>query len=261
MGKLTDALRKAAEERIERIDKVNHIKTRESFIVKKIKESRVDPRLVVYFDPKAVISEQYKTLRTNILSLNHEKAPKAIVITSAIHSEGKTITALNLALAMAQSANKPKVLLIDGDMRRGKIARYLGVENEAGLSNILQDKVPAADAMFHIDVDNLTFISAGSVPEHPSELLASEDMRLFIAKMRKEFDYVIVDTPPVISVTDAGIVGSITDGVVMVVQAGRTQRGMVKRGLELLHQAHAKLLGQVLTNIEYHLPEYIYRYL
>src|SRR6185436_15802456 len=98
-------------------------------------------------------------------------------------------------------------------------------------------------------------------PENPAELLDSEKMKRFILEMKSQFDHIIIDTPPIISVTDAGIVGAQADGVIMVVQAGRTQRGIVKRATELLQQTHAKILGHVLTNIEYHLPEYIYRYL
>ena len=104
-------------------------------------------------------------------------------------------------------------------------------------------------------------MDSGTVPEYPSELLGSDAMKRFVRDMETRFDFVIFDTPPIISVTDSGIIGRLTDGVVLVVQAGRTQRGVVKRAQELLHQAHSKILGQVLTNIEYHLPEYIYRYL
>jgi succinoglycan biosynthesis transport protein ExoP len=261
MGKITDALRKAAEERIERIDKINKIKEKEYLIVKKVGDSKVDARIVSYFDPKALISEQYKILRTNVLSINKGKPPKMVVITSSIHSEGKTITALNLAVVMAQSTKKPKVLLMDADMRRGRLAKYLGVEQTVGLSEVLKGEAASSDALFNLDIENLTFMAAGSVPQNPSELLDSEAMSEFLLKMKTQFDHIIIDTPPIVSVTDAGIIGSQADGIIMVIQAGRTQRGIVKRAVELLEQAHAKLLGHVLTNIEYHLPEYIYRYL
>ena len=261
MGKITNALKKAAEERAGRIDKLNKIKEQECIIVKNMEDSNVDPRIVTYFDPKALITEQYKILRTNVLSLNKGKPPKVIAITSSIHSEGKTITSLNLAMTLAHSTQKPKILLIDADMRRGRVADYLGVNQEKGLSEVLQEQAATEDALFNIDIPNLTFMSAGEIPQNPSELLGSEKMKNFIFNMKKQFDHVIIDTPPIISVTDSGIVASISDGVLMVIQAGRTQRGIVRRAQELLHQAHAKLLGHVLTNIEYHLPEYIYRYL
>jgi len=261
MGKITNALKKAAEERMNRIDKVVKIRERDQLIVKKIGKSNVDARLVTYFDPKALISEQYKILRTNILSMNNGKPPRTIVVTSAIHSEGKTVTSLNLAISLSQAVHKPKVLLVDADMRRGRVAKYLGVNQKAGLSDILTDKAKIENTLYHLDIENLAFISAGEIPEYPSELLASDNMKRFLSDVKGMFDHIIIDTPPIITVTDAGILGSIADGVLMVVQAGRTQRGIVKRAKERLHQAHSKILGHVLTNIEYHLPEYIYRYL
>lgn len=261
MGKLTEALRKAADERLERIEKINKIKTHDRLVIKKMGDSKVDPRLITYFDPKSPISEQYKILRTNVLSLSKLKTNKVIVITSAISMEGKTVTTLNLAMTIAQSAQQPKVLVIDADMRRGRVARYLGVEQNAGLSDILQGKASLEDAVFKIDVENLNFIASGPVPENPAELLDSQNMKNLLSDLKRQFDYIIIDTPPIIAVTDSGILGAQVDGVIMVIQAGRTQRGIIKRAAELLHQCHAKVLGHVLTNIEYHLPQYIYRYL
>lgn len=261
MGKITSALKKAAEERLTRIDKISRIKENRQFIVKKVQDSKIDSRIVCYFDPKSLVSEQYKIFRTNILSLNKGNPPHTIAITSSVHSEGKSITSLNLSFVMAQSVHKPKVLLIDADLRRGSIAKYLGVEQKAGLAEVLSAKASVEDTLFKVDLENLTFLACGAVPENPAELLDSPEMKNFLREMKKKFDYIIIDTPPIINVTDAGILSAEVDGVIMVIQAGRTQRGIVERATELLHQAHAKLLGHILTNIEYHLPEYIYRYL
>jgi capsular exopolysaccharide synthesis family protein len=261
MGKITEALRKAAEDRIERIDKIARIHEQEALVIKKIGDSRVDPRLVTYFDPKALITEQYKILRTNILSANAKRPLKTLVVTSSLHSEGKTVTALNLAMVIAQSTQKPKVLVVDADMRRGRLAKYLGVDHPTGLTEILTDKAGAAEALFHIDMENLAFIAAGSVAENPAELLGSDKMRQFLADMKTQFDFILIDTPPIIAVTDPGIVGALADGVLLTIQAGRTQRGVIRRATELLEQSQSKIIGHVLTNIEYHLPEYIYRYL
>ena len=261
MGKITEALRKAAEDRIERIDKIARIHEQKALVIKKIGDSRVDPRLVTYFDPKALITEQYKILRTNILSTNAKRSLKTLVITSSLHSEGKTVTALNLAMVIAQSTQKPKVLVVDADMRRGRLAKYLGVDHPTGLTEILTDKAGASEALFHIDMENLAFIAAGSVAENPAELLGSDKMRQFLADMKAQFDFILIDTPPIIAVTDPGIVGALVDGILMTIQAGRTQRGVIRRATELLEQSQSKIIGHVLTNIEYHLPEYIYRYL
>ncbi len=261
MGKITEALRKAAEDRLERIDKITRIREQKALVIKKIGNSTVDPRLVAYFDPKALITEQYKILRTNILSANAKRPLKTVVVTSSLHSEGKTVTALNLAMVIAQSTQKPKVLVVDADMRRGRVAKYLGVDQKLGLTEILMDKIDPSEALFHIDMENLAFIAAGSVAENPAELLGSDRMRQFLADMKTQFDLILIDTPPIVSVTDSGIVGTIADGILMVIQAGRTQRGILQRACELLEQSHSKIIGHVLTNIEYHLPEYIYRYL
>ena len=261
MGKITSALKKAAEERLQRIDKIARIREDNQLIIKKVGNSKVDSRIITYFDPKALITEQYKVLRTNFLSLNKGRPPRVVVVTSALHSEGKTITGLNLAVAMAQTVSKPRILLIDADMRRGRISRYLGIEQNIGLSELLTGKAQLEDVLFHIDLENLAFMASGANPQNPSELLGSSNMKNLIDELRGRYDYVLIDTPPIISVTDSGIVGAQVDGVMMVVQAGRTQRGIVDHATELLDQAHAKLIGHVLTNIEYHLPEYIYRYL
>ncbi|PIW60167.1 MAG: hypothetical protein COW13_03940, partial [Candidatus Omnitrophica bacterium CG12_big_fil_rev_8_21_14_0_65_50_5] len=150
---------------------------------------------------------------------------------------------------------------VDADLRRGRSGRYLGVDQKQGFTEYLQGQASLEDVMFHLEDENLSFIISGGVPENPSELLGSQQMRSFLDYVRPNFDHVIIDTPPVIPVTDAGILGPMVDGVIVVIQAGYTKRGIVRRTEELLHQAHSNVIGHVLTNIEYHLPEYIYRYL
>ena len=261
MGKITSALKKAAEERLGRIERIAQVRERDKVIIKKMRESKVDAGIITYFDPKAIISEQYKTLRTNLLSLNKGKPPKIIIITSSVPGEGKTVTGLNLSFVLAQAVNKPRVLFVDADLRRGRSGRYLGVDQKQGFTEYLQGQASLEDVMFHLEDENLSFIISGGVPENPSELLGSQQMRSFLDYVRPNFDHVIIDTPPVIPVTDAGILGPMVDGVIVVIQAGYTKRGIVRRTEELLHQAHSNVIGHVLTNIEYHLPEYIYRYL
>src|SRR5258708_2176423 len=137
MGKITDALQKAAKERIDRLDKAIKINEQKQFVARKMKESKIDARLIPYFDPKSIVSDSYKSLVTNLLALNKGKPPRVIGITSSIPSEGKSVTALNLAITLSHALHKPKVLLIDADMRKGKIVKYLGVEEHVGLSEYL----------------------------------------------------------------------------------------------------------------------------
>lgn len=265
MGKITDALQKAAKERVERLEKVvkiqEHKQKQEQVIVRKMKESNIDARLVTYFDPKSLISEQYKILTTNILSLNKNKPPRTLAITSSVANEGKTVTSLNLAITMSQAVHKPRILLIDADMRKGKMIKYLGVPAHKGLSEYLSGKAEINDVLFNVDVEHLSFISSGEVPSHPAELLASNRMKTLLSELGSQFEFILIDTPPVIPVTDAVIIGAQVDGVLMVISAGETQRGMVRRATELLNQGHGKVVGHVLTGIEYFVPEYIYRYL
>ncbi len=262
MGKITRALQKATQESIQHIEKAVKIKEYEQMIVHKLKDSKLDACLVAYFDPKAIISEQYKILTTNILSLNKGKPPKTIAVTSSIAIEGKTVSSINLAVTMSHATHKPRIVLIDGDMRKGQLLNYLGAPPRKGLSEFLQGEASLDEIIFSLeDIGHLSFIASGAVPPNPVDLLASERMRELITTLRAKYNFVLIDTPPVIPVTDAVIIGSNVEGVLLVIKAGHTQRGMVSRAVELLVQAHSNIIGHVLTGIEYFIPEYIYRYL
>jgi len=262
MGKITRALQKATQESLHHMEKIIKVKEYEQMIVHKLKDSRLDASLVTYFDPKAVISEQYKILTTNILSLNKGKPPKTIAITSSIASEGKTVSALNLAFTMSHATHKPRIVLIDADLRKGQLLNYLGCPARKGLSEFLQGEASLDEILFSLDdIGHLSFIGSGAVPVNPVELLASAPMNELITSLRTNYNFVLIDTPPVIPVTDAAIIGSHVEGVLLVIQAGVTQSGMVSRAIELLVQAHANIIGHVLTGVEYFIPEYIYRYL
>lgn len=262
MGKITDALKKAAQERLARIEKLDSkTELKYEFVVKKTIDSKIDPRIVSFYDSKSPVSEQYRILRTNIQALDSRTPIKAITITSSIHGEGKTITAINLAIQMANDLNKKNILLVDADMRRSRISKYLGFESDAGLSDLITNGTNVDQALVNIGISNLTILPAGKTPHNPAEILGSTKMGNLIAALKTKYDYIIIDSPPIVPVTDAGVIGSQTDGILMVIQANRTQKGVVEHGKNLLTQAHAKLLGYILTNIQYHIPEYIYRYL
>ncbi len=257
MGKITEALKKVTDERIARIQKKPEIQ----YIVKKVENTSIDQHIVSFHDPTSPIGEQYKILRTNIQSLKYEKNYKSYVITSAIDREGKTITALNLAITMAHDLNYKSVLLIDADMRKGKVSKYMGLDSAPGLSELLQGKADPDDVFLNPGIANLTFILAGKHPKNPSELLNSKKMESFLSLFKTKFDYVFVDVPPVLPLTDACILGSMVDGVILIIQAGRTQHDVIKHAESRLYQARAKTVGYVMTNIEYHVPDYLYRYI
>jgi len=257
MGKITEALKKVTDDRLTRIQK----KPEFEYVVKRLENTVLDQRLVSFHDSTSPIGEQYKILRTNIQTLRRKQGYKSFVITSSIGGEGKTVTALNLAIAMAQDSGSKSVLLIDADMRKGRVAKYMGIKSQRGLSELLQEKVSAESVFTGAGIENLTFVLSGKSPKHPSELLNSKKMERFLAACRTKFDYILIDAPPVLPVTDACILAPMADGVIMVVQAGRTQVDAIKHAETRLYQARAKLIGCVLTNVEYHVPSYLHRYI
>ena len=230
-------------------------------IVKAVTDSMVDPHMGTLLDSHSPIAEQYRILRTNIQSLNPTHPPRILALSSAIHNEGKTITSINLAVTLANDLNKKKILLVDSDLRKGTLTSYLGVHTETGFADMLSDGVATENILVNIGIKNLDILPSGSRKPNPAELLGSPKMKQVIAELKNQYDYVVFDCPPIIPITDAVVVGSQCDGVVLIIQAARTQRGTVKHAQDLLKQARVEVLGYVLTNIEYHVPQYIYRYL
>lgn len=258
MGRITDALKKFAEERLSHVERKGD--TVHGYIAIPKVDSKVDPRVVAFHDPTAPVSEQYKILRTNILTLGAKRNLKTFVVSSTIHGEGKTVTATNLAFTLAEDLNAKSVLLIDADLRKGRVSRFLGLGPRPGLSDLLTNGTPLHETLVDIGVKNLTVLPSGKSPKNPAELLGSVKMKHLITELKGKFDVILFDTPPIMSVTDPGVLGAQSDGVFLVIQAGRTQRGSIHHAERLLSQAHARLLGYILTNVEYHLPEYLYRY-
>lgn len=256
MGRITEALKKVSDERIARIKKKPEIQ----YVVKTVENTRIDEHVVSFHDPASPAGEQYKILRTNIQALKFSKDYKTFVITSAINQEGKTMTSLNLAIAMAHDSNDKSVLFIDADMRKGTAAKYLGLDSSPGLSEVLSGEIGEDSVLVNPDIKNLTVMLAGKVPKNPSELLSSKKMKQLISSLKARFDYIFIDTPPVMPLTDACILGSIVDGAIIIIQAGKTQRDMVMHVEHRLHQARTNIVGYIMTNVEYHLPHYLYKY-
>jgi capsular exopolysaccharide synthesis family protein len=220
---------------------------------------------VVQNDPKSPISEAYRSLRTNIKFSSLDKPIKTLLITSPIPEAGKSSVAINLALTMAQDKNK--VILIDADLRKPTIHKIFKQDNKIGLTNILVEDKKIKEVMRKMsDVDpNLYFIPSGPIPPNPSELLGSNRMKELLKELQEQADFVIFDSPPVIAVTDALVLATQVDGVVLVLDFGEVTRDAAKQTKELLEKVKANILGVVLNKIDMekegqYYPYYYYYY-
>jgi succinoglycan biosynthesis transport protein ExoP len=207
--------------------------------------SAVDKPLIVQDDPHSVRAEAFRTLRTNLQFLEIESGARSFVITSSIPSEGKTTTSANLAIALADSG--AQVVIIDADLRRPKVAAYMGLEGAVGLTDVLISRVELADALQPWGRGNLVVLPAGTVPPNPSELLGSRAMASLIHTLESEFDVVLIDLPPLLPVTDAALVSKLTRGAIVVVAAGRTHKGELAGAISTLENVGANVAGVILT--------------
>ncbi|WP_035377852.1 CpsD/CapB family tyrosine-protein kinase [Fervidicella metallireducens] len=203
--------------------------------------------LIMHRKPKSPVAEAYRTLRTNIQFASFDKDIKTVVVTSSGPTEGKSTTAGNLAISMAEMGKK--VLLIDCDLRRPSIHKKFKISNQEGLSNLLVENAKVEDVAVKF-MDNLLILTSGKIPPNPAEMLSSNKMRNFISEMKEEFDFIILDTPPVIAVTDAQILSTMADGVLLVVSSGQAEREAVERSKTLLVNVGANILGVVLNKVE-----------
>jgi len=205
-------------------------------------------RLILNANSPFALQEAYKSLRTNIRFSLHGEGCKKICITSSSAGEGKSITMLNLAISFAQTGKK--VLLVDADLRRPALARLMVEKASPGLSNILADLSGEEEVVRKDIYPNLDVIFSGDVPPNPSELLSSERMQKFIEEMALQYDYILVDTPPVTVVSDACLVANMLDGVLLLARQGRTRKDSVKQAINRLHLTGANLLGYVLNGVD-----------
>jgi capsular exopolysaccharide synthesis family protein len=207
------------------------------------------PRAVVVLqEPTSVISEAFRALRTAVLFSTPAAPPKVILLTSATSGEGKSVTSLNLAATLAESGSR--VLLIDADLRRPTCHRSLGTGNARGLSSFLSGQATLAEVIVPLDKPHLDFLPAGPTPPNPAELVGSARMRDALAGLRGEYEFVIVDSPPVVPVTDGGVLSREADAVVLVVKGHDTPLELVRRARDHLGVANAHLIGAVINNVD-----------
>src|SRR5690606_23414605 len=212
----------------------------------------LESRLVTGYDPRNPVSEAYRSLRTNITFARLERTPKTLVFTSPMPGDGKSTTSANLAITLAQQGLK--VLLVDADLRRGVLNSVFHLEREPGLSNVLLEMTPFQNAVRTVriaDSATLDFLSSGILPPNPAELLGSDRMRALLERLEAEYDLIILDAPPLNVVTDAALLGTNADGVMLVARAGRSEKAALSYAGEQLRNVRADVLGAVLNDIDF----------
>lgn len=217
--------------------------------------------LLISADPRSSLAEAYRHLRTSILLSTAGHAPKSLLITSSLPSEGKTTTATNTAISLAQTG--AKVLIIDADMRRPRLHNVFNIENGNGLSTLLASELSDAEidnALRQDERTKLYLLTSGPIPPNPAELIGSEQMATLLKLLQKKFTHVVVDSPPIASFTDGVLIASMVDGVILVVHSGKSSRQVVKRSRQLLQEIGAKVFGVVLNNVNLNTKDNYYYY-
>ena len=215
--------------------------------------------LVTQARPQSQMAESYRALRTSLLLSNLGAPPRIIMITSALPQEGKTTTSINTAVVLAQKG--VRVLLIDADLRRPSIHKTLGMGPHTGLSNVLTGSTTVDQAIARTALlPNLFVLPAGTPPPNPAELLASSNMRDVLQQLREQYDHIVIDTPPSLSVTDAVVLSPRADAVVLVIRSGQTSKQALRRSRDILFQVNAKLVGVLLNAVDLSSPDYYYYY-
>ena len=213
-------------------------------------ETRANSELLIYADSRSALAEAYRQLRTSILLSTAGHPPKSLLITSSLPSEGKTTTATNTAISLAQTG--AKVLIIDADMRRPRLHSVFNIDNMGGLSTLLSSELSDAhvDAVVRTDKGTgLNLLTSGPIPPNPAELIGSTQMAELLKILHRKFTHVVIDSPPITSFTDGVLIASMVDGVILVVHAGKSSRQVVRRSKQLLQDVGAKIFGVVLNNV------------
>lgn len=214
--------------------------------------------LIVKNQPKSPISEAYRRIRTNIEFSNVDNEFKSILFVSATASEGKTTTISNVAMTLKDAGKK--VIIVDCDLRKPRIHKFFDLSNKKGLTDILIENIDYKLYIQRHEESSLDIITSGKIPDNPSELLVSNSMKRFIEKLKENYDYILIDAPPIVPVTDGTILASFLDRVVLVCASGQVEIDMAKRAKEALDKVGANILGTVLNKVAVDSKKYSYYY-
>ncbi|MER2125787.1 CpsD/CapB family tyrosine-protein kinase [Solibacillus sp.] len=212
---------------------------------KSLKLSRKARKLVTVTDMKSTVAEQYRMIRANITFSTPGQEIKTILVTSSTPGEGKSTNAANLGVVFAHEGKK--VLIIDGDMRKSTLHQTFKTFNNIGLSNFLTKKISFEEAVQETFIVGLYVITSGPVPTNPAELLSSKAMDALILEAKKTFDIIIIDAPPLLSVSDAQILSNKCDGTLLIVNAGVAEKEVVRKATAILENSQATILGVILN--------------
>ena len=222
------------------------------------KLKNVMSKLFAHYKPKSPIAESFRTLRTNISFSALEHPIKTLLITSPGPEDGKSTVTANLGVVMAQAGTR--VLIIDADLRKPVMHKFFETTNRVGLTRLLAHEVQSGDVVYPTPVEGLSFMPTGPIPPNPSELLGSERMKIVLKDLAGQYDLVIIDSPPVLAVTDASILAPMADGVILVLNSGQTRVDASKDARAQLEKANARIIGVVLNKVKMDADDYSYYY-
>ncbi len=253
MGKMFDALQKLEREKLLDAPEIEKPAPSDD------QDNVLDDRLVSFFAPSSLVTEQFRRLRTHILKPGPQGLPRTIMIASAMSGEGKSLIAINLAIIIAVELHS-HALLIDCDLRNPSISRWFGLHEAKGLSDYLMGQAEIPDLLIKTGVDKLSIMCGGTLQENPVELIGSDPMKKLLGDLKSRYNdrYIILDSSPLLATTEPSVLNDMADAILLVVKAGETPRETVLQALKLVDKN--KILGVVLNNMEFKTKALIQRY-
>ena len=217
-------------------------------------DQSVNPYLVMFHEPAGFRAEQVRGLRNRLVAMNPDGEPKTLVVSSAVRGEGKTVSALNLAMAFAE-LERQRVVIVDADLRRPSCERYLNLNTQAGLTDVLLGQASVDKLLRPAGYRNLMLLGAGTRVDNPAEVLSSSRLDQLLQRLKENFQYVVIDSPPVLPSTDAGVLSAAADGTVMVVRLEHSQKKQSREAVQTLADMGGNVLGSFVTEVRGRDPE------